>query len=163
MGLDIFEEVVASWLQTNGYFMMNNIKYGRNQEVDILATKVGLNEVIHIEVTCSSNAVTFLGTSEAGEKDYKSCAEAYLQKKFLNNDVVKKIKSITNDTVEIKRWFIHADLKEKKQLDFFHAKGIETKHINDVIKDIKDRDLKEFIGDKRIKQLIDIYTVKEKK
>ena len=161
MGLDIFEEVVASWLQTDGYFMMNNIKYGRNQEIDILAIKVGLDEVIHIEVTCSSNAVTFLGISEAGEKDYKGCAETYLQKKFLNDDVVKKIKDITDDTVKIKRWFIHADLKEEKQLNVFHAEGIVTKHINNVIKEIKERDLKEFIRDKRIKQLFDIMCKKK--
>jgi len=52
-----------------------------------------MDEVIHIEDTCSSNAVTFLGTSEAGEKDYKGCAKEYLQKKFFNDDVVKKSKT----------------------------------------------------------------------
>jgi pimeloyl-CoA synthetase len=135
---------------------MNNIKYGNNQEIDILATKVRLNEVIHIEVTCSSNALKSLGAKDYSGKKYESCANAYLEKKFLNDKVVKKIQDITSDTVEIKRWFIHADLKEPKQLDVFRRKGIETKHINDVIKDIKEQDLKEFIGDKRIKQLFDI-------
>jgi len=52
-------------------------------------------------------------------------------------------------------------LKEEKQLNVFHAEGIETKHINNVIKEIKERDLKEFIGDKRIKQLFDIMCKKK--
>ena len=156
MGLDIFEEVVASWLQTKGFFMMNNIKYGNNQEIDILATKTGTNQVVHIEVTCSSNAVALLGTNKAGEKDYKGLAHKYLQKKYLNDKVIEKIKKLTNDNVEIERWFIHADIKNPKQLEIFHQKGIKNVHINEIVKDIRDNELKHFVGDKRIKQLFDI-------
>lgn len=71
MGLDVFEEVVASWLQTKGYFIVNNVKYGNNQEIDILATKVGKDLVIHLEVSCSSNPVGILGIKKAGEKDFE--------------------------------------------------------------------------------------------
>ncbi len=157
MALDVFEEIVASWLQSNGFFMMNNIKYGNNQEIDILATKKAVtNEVIHIEVTCSSNPLSLLGTTEHGEKDYENCTEKYLQKKYLNDSVIKKIKEITDNNIMINRWFIHAKLKESKQLEMFKRKGIKTIHIHNIVKEIEDIKLKQFIGDKRIKQLFDI-------
>tara|TARA_Y100000310_G_C20646634_1_gene797019 strand:- start:338 stop:829 length:492 start_codon:yes stop_codon:yes gene_type:complete len=156
MGIDVFEEVVASWLQTNGYFMMNNIKYGHNQEIDILATKTASNKIIHIEVTCSSNPVSIIGTKKAGEKDYEQYAIKELNKKFFNEQVIDKIKEVTNQDVEIKRWFIHAKLKEPRQLDTIKSKDIKTIHIKTIIKEIIKSRLNKFSGDKRLKQLFDI-------
>lgn len=156
MGIDVFEEIVASWLQTHGYFMLNNVRYGYNKEIDILATKPSTNKVIHIEVSCSSNPVGIFGTNKAGEKDYERYAIDFLNKKFFNEDVVNKIKEIVNPNVEIEKWFVHAKLKEPKQLNVFESKGIKTIHIKTIIEDIKNSKLNKFSGDKRLKQLFDI-------
>ena len=152
---DIFEEVVASWLQINGYFIMQNIKYGFNNEIDILATKLPINKVIHIEVSCSSNPVGILGTNKAGEKNYERFALEYLEKKFFNQRVLDRINEISNK-IQIERWFIHAKLKEPKQLEIIQKKDIKTIPIDGVISDIKKSKLNVFSGDKRLKQLLDI-------
>jgi len=157
MAFDLFEEVVGSWLQTKGYFIMSNIKYYGNKEIDILATKIGENKVIHIEVSCSSNPRGIFGVSNLSAKDYKTHALSYLEKKYFNKYVEEKIKELTNcKDILIERIFVHAKVKPLtyKQLEIFREKGVETVHINDIIKEITNS--KKFVGDNRMKQLFDI-------
>ena len=161
---DIFEDVVKSWLQTRGYFLMNNIKYGHNQEIDILAIKPNANKVTHIEVSCSSNPQNIYGGDRKtygnrlppSENQVIESAIKYIEKKFLNEKVAKKIKELTNNDVEIERWFIHAKSKDERQKDIFKERGIKTLHIKEVIGEIESSELRTFIGDKRLKQLFDI-------
>lgn len=156
MASDIFEEIVVSWLQVKRYFVMSNIKYGNNQEIDILATKINTNEVIHIEVSCSSNPISVFGTNIAGNQNYKRNAADYLEKKYFNQKVNEKIKELTEERVKIDRQFIHGKLREPKQLLIFEKSGVKTIYIGKVIKDIQGAELRSFSGDKRIKQLLDI-------
>lgn len=157
MASDFFEEIVATWLQVNNYFIISNIKYGRNNEIDILAIKNKFNKVIHIEVSCSSNPITVLGTNNAKDnKNYNECAEIYINKKYFNKDVGEKIHETVGRTIPIERWFVYAKLKEPKQLKIFKSKEIETFNINEILKNIKNAKLNAFSGDKRIKQLLDI-------
>lgn len=155
MGLDIFEEIVASWLQTEGYFMMNNIKYGNNKEIDILATKLGRNDIIHIEVQCSSNPQSILGRNDIRDEDYQQAATDFAEKKFFNQEVKEKILALSGQE-PTKRWFIHAMMREPRQLEVFRQRGVETIDIKKVVESIKSSSLKNFSGDKRIKQLFDI-------
>ena len=69
----------------------------------------------------------------------------------------EKIKTVTGqEDVKVERWFIHAKLVEPRQLDFFQEKGVKTIHVNNIIEEIKEHPLKNFVGDKRVKQLFDI-------
>ncbi|MDO8642172.1 MAG: hypothetical protein Q7R76_01095 [Candidatus Woesearchaeota archaeon] len=155
MGLDIFEDIVATWLQTNGYFMMNNIRYGHNQEIDVLATKLGKNGIIHIEVSCSSNPSDIVGTKNHEKIGYEQAAINFAEKKFFNKEVKGKILALSGQEPK-ERWFIHAIMDEPKQLDILREKGIKPINIKDVIKDIQSSDLRDSSGNKRIKQLFDI-------
>ena len=99
-----------------------------------------------------------MGTNKAGENDYEKFALEYLKKKFFNEKVLDRIDNISNKNVQIERWFIHAKLKEPKQLEIIQNKGIKTKHIKNIIKDIEKLKLNKFSGDKRLKQLFDIMS-----
>lgn len=157
MTSDFFEEIVATWLQVNNYFIINNVKYGRNNEIDILAIKNKFNKVTHVEVSCSSNPITILGTNNVKDnKNYKECAEIYINKKYFNKDVSDKIQGIVGRAIPIERWLVYAKLKEPKQLNIFESKGIKTFNVNEILQNIKNTNLNAFSGDKRIKQLLDI-------
>ena len=83
------EVVVEEWLNRNGYFTIRGIRIG-NDEVDLLAIKIGLNGVVerrHVEVQTSSRPVGYLVRKNARKLSEAELAEAtqdWVQKKFDN-------------------------------------------------------------------------------
>ncbi len=155
MNTDIFESVVISWLQDKGYFIMSSVRYG-NQEMDILAMKPETKCIIHAEVTCSSEPMGNLGSDgeNIDKKSLTDCANYYIEKKYKNTE--DKIKDLTCKDIEIKPMLVYGQLRNEEQLKIFKKAGIECKSVNEIIKDIGSKKLKEFLGDKRLKQFIDI-------
>lgn len=159
MGIDVFEDAVASWLQAEGFFIISNARYGHNHEIDILALKIREKEniLIHVEVSCSSNPIGLLGSGSAGnKKDYEILTQEYANKKFFNNEVKERIKKLAGGKEPSQRWFVHGKMKEPRQLQVLHKLGIHTISIAEVVSGIVSHPLNQFSGDKRIKQLLDL-------
>jgi Holliday junction resolvase-like predicted endonuclease len=145
---DLIEEVVAHWLFSKGYFLMNNLRVGAN-EIDLLAAKIyegGIVERIHIEIQCSTTPVGYIGGSRSAKKrsetDLKKGVSAYIQKKFLQKkDVVESFLG-----KEYERWFICGRLKDESGITVEAFRKQEVKVIR--VWDLLGEYLK-IIGDKK--------------
>lgn len=69
--MDLIENIIGSWLNSKGYFLIQNLKIGVN-EVDTLAIKLDkdkkIKDAIHVEIQCSSHPIGYIGGSSSAKK-----------------------------------------------------------------------------------------------
>jgi hypothetical protein len=141
--MKLFEDIISSYLQTNGFFLIRNINYEKNQKIGVIATKYGCkNAIWHIEIDCSSKPLLQLGSNNSKETNYEKNAMKYLRERFFNDSVIAKIKKIAcwseENDIRIINWFFHADLKESNQLKVFKANGIDCFDLGIAVVDLQD-------------------------
>src|SRR3989344_2165578 len=86
--VDLAEEIVSMWLELQGFFLIRNVRYGRNKEIDIMA--INGKDKRHIEVQVSSKPLAILSDGvNISDKDAKGGALKYYKKKFDNPETLK--------------------------------------------------------------------------
>ena len=141
--MDIIENIVNSWLNSKSYFTIQNLKLGV-KEIDILAIKLGddlkAKEAIHVEVSCSSHPVGYMGGSSSAKKrtskEIEVGVKEYIEKKFNH----KRIKPVVEKLIgkNYKKWFICGVMRDETTIDYFKKNGIEVFRIWDIFKEIKE-------------------------
>lgn len=91
------KEIVNYWYNLKGYFTINNLK-ASNRDLGILAYKLGMDSILHIEVICSisgaiSNQKSFVNNILEEKFSNKAITEE-INKKLRELDVAKPVKKI---------------------------------------------------------------------
>ncbi len=149
------ETIVNAWLQTNGYFTMNNIRVdksghpGKKPEIDILAIKFDpskncVTEKLHVEVSVS---VHQFGKSTKG--DFKKMVE----KKFFDKWKMEHIKKYFGNGYQ--KVLVVSDQSLTEEIgDLLTSKGVTCYKFSKIISDLKklmrnksyDDDARRFLG-----------------
>lgn len=140
--MDLIENIIGGWLNSKGYFLIQNLKIGLN-EIDALAIKLDKNhkvqEAIHIEVQCSSNPIGYIGGSTSAKKrspkDIEKGVLSYIAKKFDSKKIKALVESLAGK--DCKRWFICGVLKDETTIDYFKKKGVEVYRVWDIFKEVR--------------------------
>jgi hypothetical protein len=138
MSLEISEDLVSLAYQSLGYFVSEGRKVGYG-EVDLLAIKLGaggeVEERLHVEVQIGTRPIGVLSGksgSLAAAKDSAAAAQEWVQKKYrapaLTAELTKAFGGQPYRCV-----FVHAVMKDPKQLEAFGDCEIECVHIRDLI------------------------------
>ena len=135
------EQLVEEYYNRRRFLTIRGAKQGVG-ETDILAIRhqTGGVEGLHIEVQTSFRPVAFLSNGNAGagnrtDEQVQEEMQAWIHKKYL---------SPTKDALRQSVWpaitwryiFVHARLKDERELESFKRAGIELLPFEDVLRDI---------------------------
>ncbi len=132
--IDLAEEIVSIWLELQEFFLIRNVRYGRNKEIDILA--INGKEKRHIEVQVSSNPLAILSDKvDISDADFIGGAQKYYEKKFNNPETLK----ITNKLLgrRYQRYLVLGNFKSRENIDELRKLGVMIIPFEQVIADIK--------------------------
>ena len=134
--MNFSEQLIASALQKQGYFVIQGLKVGVREADYLTIRRIGNNyEFAHIEAQVSYNPIGVL-RAKAGfgkpAKNSKQAAREFIEKKFFNKDLCKEITNIFG-TNKYKKIFIYGRLKDVSQLEVFDNKGIECRSLSDLM------------------------------
>ncbi len=158
---DLFENIVTGWLNSQGYFVIQGLKVG-SRELDILAIKVVNGKITnskHVEVTCSSEPIGYLGTDKvAGKKESEQIEKSvkeYVKKKYKEPSIKEKAESLLGK--EYDRLLVYGCLKDKEiQLKALKENGIIAIPISDIMSKL--RNIETITTDiRRFQQLLKLY------
>ena len=142
--IDLAEDIVAIWLEIEGYFLIRNIKYGRNQEIDILAMN-SKGDKMHVEVQVSSNPLGILSDGvNLSDKSYKEAGGKYFRKKFDNESVRVITSKYFGDTYS--KCLVLGNFKSKENIDEIANLGVSIVSFSKVISDLRSKTF----GDTRV-------------
>lgn len=142
--IDLAEDIVAIWLEIQGYFLIRNVKYGTNQEIDILAMN-SKGDKMHVEVQVSSNPLAILSHGvNLSDKSFKEGGRRYFSKKF-DNDKVKQITGkYFGDTYS--KCLVLGNFKSQENIDELARLGVSIIPFSKVISDLRSKTF----GDTRV-------------
>ncbi len=131
------EQIVEEWLNSNNFFTIRGVKYGNNNEIDLLACRNQPNqsEYWHVEVQISYSPVAYVSNSNAKARDLvqiKDDVNSWIEKKFTSEKVATKRNSIVPD-VNWKFVFVHGVVKDSRELAVIRNHGIELVSYKDVV------------------------------
>lgn len=140
--MDLIENIVTSWFNAKGYFVIQNLKVGV-YEVDLLAIKLNefqkVEDAVHVEVQCSSNPIGYIGGSPSAKKrsvdEIEQGVLAYIDKKFEHPKTKKVIASIFGQSY--RRLFVCGNLKDETTIEFFKKHGVEVVRAWEIFDDVK--------------------------
>ncbi|MFA4844976.1 MAG: hypothetical protein WC654_00240 [Patescibacteria group bacterium] len=140
--MDLIENIVASWFNAKGYFVIQNLKVGV-YEVDLLAVKLNerqeIEDAVHVEVQCSSNPIGYIGGSPSAKKrtnnEIEAGVQAYIDKKFEHSETRAVISNLLGQSY--RRLFICGKLKDEITIEFFKQKHIEVLRVWEIFEDVK--------------------------
>lgn len=141
----IAEEVVMEWLNRQGFFTIRGVRYGRNQEMDILAVKLGDGkpDLRHYEVQASFNPMGYIFAGGAGATKRFTGAEVsagvkeWIAKKF-DGPKQREVREKIADG-EWSYHFVVAEFKyEDKERAKFEEAGIKVINLRDIIAELND-------------------------
>jgi len=145
------KEIVNYWLNKKGFFTISNIKVARNKDVGILALKFDkekLNELLHIEVSCS------ISSSITETIDIKKTVDKIAGINFLNQSVSKAVDAHLQqfqNIKKIKRILVLGALpksRKKEIIESFNAKGITVVEFEEIACEvIKELDMQYYKND----------------
>lgn len=135
---DLAEELVALWFERQGYFLIRNICFGKNQEIDLLVKRG--NECAHVEVQVSDNPLGMLGSGGDLKKNKSPRAMGYLywKKKFSDPEVRKLVKQQLGP--KHSRKLVLGKYRSEKNIDVLRDKGVEIIHFGDIVSDLLNKD-----------------------
>ena len=141
--IDLAEEIVSVWLELQGFFLIRNIRYGRNKEIDILATNG--KDKRHIEVQVSSKPLAILSNGvNISDKDAKGGARKYYEKKFDNPETLKITHKLLGKKYQ--RCLALGKFKSQENIDELRRLGVVIIPFNQIVDDIRSQKF----GDVRI-------------
>lgn len=154
--MDPAESVVSLWLQTRGFFLMNNVPVGkgRGREIDFLGVNPTTNSYVHVEVTVSVKPTGPLRPNKeiktAGESLEKRMRGFYLKKfvgisrrqgtDFEDGKIEEAVRGIFGGRI-YEKWLVlgeqgGADTPEKVRAAF-HRLGVKVLFLEEVMNDIE--------------------------
>ena len=89
--VNVFEKIVKEFFEFDGFFLRENISYGRNNEIDLLGFNPKTKENIHVEVTETVPSINDL--------------KYLIEKKFENNYISDKYIELLG-TKKVKRIYV---------------------------------------------------------
>ena len=139
--MDLIENIVSTWFQAKGYFLIQNLKVGV-YEVDILAVKLGEEQkfidAVHVEIQCSSNPIGYIGGSPSAKKrtaeEIEEGVQAYIDKKFEHPKTREVIERLLGK--DYRRMFVCGNLKDESTIGFFKQKGVEVIRVWEIFEDV---------------------------
>ena len=93
MALNYFEDLIGEFFQEKGFFIIQNIKYKGNKEIDLLGINPVNNKKIHVEITETRTA----------DVDTMS---ALIEKKFINKDINKIYNKLFGSSNDINKIYV---------------------------------------------------------
>jgi len=137
--MDAAEEIVAGCYQSLNYFVISGVRIGV-KEVDLLAINLNpigqISERLHVEVQVSANPVGVLrtkaGLGKTGHDPRKSARE-YVEKKFLDPKVERRVKEIFCGQ-PYSKVFVHGKLNKLEQLEEIQKMGVKCIPIGQLVK-----------------------------
>ena len=129
------KEIVKFWLNSRGFYTINNIKINKSKDINILALKIDkrvLTDVLHAEISCSVSS-NLNETSSSNLNDF-------VESKFFDKEVTKKIDNeigaFLKAGVPVRNILIVGSLAKSKRdsiLNKFSKKGIDILEFEDVL------------------------------
>jgi len=87
--VNVFEKIVKEFFELKGFFLRENISYGKNNEIDLLGFNPKTRENIHVEVTETVPSVN--GLKDLIKKKFEN---KYISDKYMKLLGTKKVKRI---------------------------------------------------------------------
>jgi Holliday junction resolvase-like predicted endonuclease len=134
------EQIVEEWLNSKGYFTIRGLKHGVG-EIDLLAinTQIKSHQFLHVEVQISFNPIGYIGgNNNAGTRTDQVIKEGmyeYYVRKFISDGKKQK----RNDVLPNVDWqfqFVHAVVREPKELECLKELGVKVISYKDVLNDL---------------------------
>ena len=140
--MDLIENIVANWFNSQGYFVIQNLKIGVN-EVDILAVKLDegkkVIDVLQVEVQCSSNPIGYIGGSSSAKKrsslQIAKGVKSYIDKKWNNKKIKSRVEKLIGKNY--RKLFICGNLKDETTVEFFKKNDVDVIRVWDIFKEIE--------------------------
>ena len=162
---DLFENIVAGWLASQGYFVVQDLKVGA-RELDILAVKVKNGKIVkarHVEVQCSSEPIGYLGIDrKAGKKnqvEVEQSVKEYVKKKYDESSVKEKAEYLLGKGYE--KYLVYGRLKdEDMQIAALKANGVIAMPISSILSKLRNMKAKESLlttDNRRFQQMLELY------
>lgn len=149
---------MEEWLNRKAYFTIRGVKVG-NSEIDLLAVSFDDADALHVEVSVSTNAVSWTcpwpkrlreetGYRERTNKprtpeQLEECVNEWVRGKYENDRADdKKIEKRREELCPNRHWrylFVHGDVKYPEELELILEKGVELIDIREVLTELEDR------------------------
>jgi hypothetical protein len=140
---ELAQDIVRNWLMSQGFFVLEGVRYKGQGELDFLAIKLqeaGTIERLHVEVSVSANPTTHLGQPQAGTgTDPKEGAVKYILRKFQRPEALKAAKRIFGSDIYRKVLVLGNVNKEKVVLKECSAAGIKVERFWRICQDLRMR------------------------
>ncbi len=134
------EQIVEEWLNSNGYFTIRGLRHGVG-EIDLLAinTQGEVPQYLHVEVQISFNPIGYIGGNNNAmirtEEEIKEGVYEYFKKKFTNEGKIQKRNEVLPN-VDWHYQFVHAVVREPKELKYLKELGVKVISYKDVLNDL---------------------------
>jgi Holliday junction resolvase-like predicted endonuclease len=134
------EQIVEEWLNSKGFFTIRGLKHGVG-EIDLLAinTQIEPPQFLHVEVQISFNPIGYIGgNNNAGdrtEEEIKEGVYEYFKRKFTNEGKILKRNEVLQN-VEWQFQFVHAVVREPKELSYLNDLGVKVISYKDILNDL---------------------------
>ena len=157
------EQLVDEWLNRSGFFTLRGIKSGVH-EIDLLGVRMskGRLEGWHVECQVSFRPVSYIGRlskerqQELGAKSATSAIKRpqHVVKADFDDWVEKKFKAPKKKEMRDLCWrdinwqykFVHGKVREKSELTFIEARGVELISFDKVLKELCEHKPGELFG-----------------
>jgi hypothetical protein len=157
------EQLVDEWLNRNGFFTLRGIKSGVH-EIDLLGVRMskGHLEGWHVECQVSFRPVSYISRlskerqQELGAKSATSAIKRphHVVKADIDDWVEKKFRAPKKKEMRDLCWrdidwqykFVHGKVREKSELTFIEARGVEIISFDKVLKELCEHKPGELFG-----------------
>jgi Holliday junction resolvase-like predicted endonuclease len=142
----VAETLVEEWLNRKGYFTIRGIRTGSG-EIDLLAASFREPDALHVEVTVSADPIGYVGRDAGGSyvkkrtpEEVEAGAEEWFTRKFRGKGmrVARRREELCPDR-DWRFMLVHGNLKYPEELDPMRERGVEAKHIGEVLEELADR------------------------
>jgi hypothetical protein len=142
----VAETLVEEWLNRKGYFTIRGIRTGSG-EMDLLAASFREPDALHVEVTVSANPIGYIGRDASGSyvkkrtpEEVEAGVEDWFVKKFkgTNRQVARRREELCPGR-DWRLMLVHGNLRYPEELDAIKDRGVEVKHIGEILEELGDR------------------------
>jgi hypothetical protein len=160
----VAETLVEEWLNREGYFTIRGAKAAGGAEMDLLAVSFSKPHALHVEVTVSADPKGYIGgdsnLKSRSPEEVKAGVEDWFIKKFSGRKL--QVARLREKLCPDRDWsfmLIYGNLKYPEELDLIEDRGVEVKHIGEVLEELRDRK-RTFVTSSEasgVAELFDIY------
>ncbi|MBT2605625.1 hypothetical protein J7E55_21830 [Bacillus sp. ISL-53] len=156
--MDVNESIVSTWLNENGYFILNNIYYGQfHSDIDILAVNLNKRIILDCEIKIRT------GSTKISNNDNKQNGFLHICNQ-LNSEIRKnKVISLIGTDKGFKqkkllittRSFFGSSLENRKKwFKQFRAHGIKVQFIEGIVYSLERKASRQKISSNEVMQIL---------